>query len=281
VSSSVSLRPGKNLLEGYRLTRFLGQGGFGKVWETEGPAREKLALKFIRCGPDMAAPQEIRNILAVRALEHPNLIRVDRVWADRGYLVVVMELADGSLQELLSICRRDYNTPVPPDYVCFYLGQAAGALDFLNATQHRVGATCVGIQHCDVKPSNLLLVGETVKVSDFGLCTTLTSTQAPHRGACTLAYAAPEVFRGELTKWTDQYALAITYCELRGGRRPFATIPPRLAPDYVPPTPDLTMLPEDERRIVARALHPEPWERWKSCGEFMAQIDRIAGRKTS
>jgi serine/threonine protein kinase len=268
-------------LLGYRLTRFIGQGGFGKVWETEGPSGEKLALKFIRCGADMAAPQEIRNILNVRTLEHSNLIRVDRVWADRGYVVVVMELADGSLQDLLGICRRDYNTPVPPDYVCFYLKQAADALDFLNAPRHRLGASLVGIQHCDVKPSNILLQGETVKLSDYGLSCTMSATQAPHRGAGTLPYAAPELFLGELTKWSDQYALAITYCELRGGRRPYATIPARFAPECVPVNPDLSMLPEDERRVVARALDRNPWERWKSCGEFMAQIDRVAGKKTA
>ena len=49
----------------------------------------------------------------------------------------------------------------------------------------------------------------------------------------------------------------------------------------MPGKPDLSMVPEDERRIIARALDPNPWERWKSCGEFMAQINRVAGRKTA
>jgi serine/threonine-protein kinase len=278
--SRLSLRAGKTLLAGYRLKQFLGQGSFGKVWETEGPGGESLALKFIRCDSNLAAALEVRNILNVRPLEHPHLIRVDRVWADRGYLVVVMELADGSLQELASICRRDYDTPVPPDYACYYLSQAAEAIDYLNAPRHRVGANIVGIQHCDIKPSNLLLSGETVKITDFGLSSTLSSALAPHRRAGTLAYAAPEVFQGQLSRWTDQFALAVTYCELRGGRRPFSRIPFTFAPDYIHPDPDLTMLPVDERRIVARALAPLPMERWRTCGEFMAQINRVAGAKT-
>ena len=279
--SRLSLRAGKNVLEGYRLTRFLGEGSFGHVWETEGPDGVPLALKFIRCGSDLAAPQEVRNILNVRGREHPHLIRVDRVWADRGYVVVVMELADGSLHDLLAICRREYGTPILPDYACYYLGQAADALDFLNAQHHRVGGNLVGIQHCDVKPSNLLVTGETVKVCDFGLSSTLSSAQSPHRPVGTPAYAAPEIFRGELSRWTDQFALAVTYCELRGGRRPFTTIPPRFGVDYIHPAPDLTMLPQDEHPIVARALAPNPWERWKSCGEFMAQLTRVAGGKTA
>src|SRR5207248_2189940 len=155
--------------------------------------------------------------------------------------------------------RRDYNTPVPPDYVCFYLNQAAAALDFLNAPRHRLTGNLVGIQHCDVKPSNLLLVGETVKLSDFGVSSVLTSIQAPQRPVGTPGYAAPEVYQGALTRWSDQYSLAVTYCELRTGRRPFSGQPPRFPADYVPATPDLSALPEDERHIVARALEPNPW----------------------
>ncbi len=40
-----------------------------------------------------------------------------------------------------------------------------------------------------------------------------------------MAYAAPEVFRGQRSRWTDQYALAVSYCEVRGGRLPFANAP--------------------------------------------------------
>lgn len=279
--SRMSLWAGKSVLAGYRLKRFLGEGGFSKVWETEGPLGDGLALKFIRCGSDLAAPQEVRNILNVGALQHPHLIRVDRVWADRGYIVVVMELADGSLQEMLEICRSDYGTPILPDHARYYLSQAADALDFLNATRHRIGGNLVGIQHCDIKPSNLLVSGETVKVCDFGLASTLLASHAPHRLAGTPAYAAPEIFQGQLSRWTDQFSLAVTYCELRGGRRPFANTPLRFGTDYVHPAPDLKMLPQDEWAIVARALAPHPGDRWKSCGEFMAHLNRVAGNKAA
>jgi serine/threonine protein kinase, bacterial len=266
-----SLRAGKMLRAGYQLKQFRGQGSFGHVWETQSPQGEKLALKFLRCGSDMAAAQEVRNILSVRQLSHPHLIRIDRVWADRGYLVVVMELADGSLHDLLNVCRNDYGTPVPPDYLCHYLTQAAKVIDFLNARQHRLGGNLVGVQHCDIKPSNLLLCGETVKLCDFSLASPISASMVQHRRAGTLAYAAPEVFQGLLSQWTDQFALAVTYCELRGGRRPFPA-PQRFTPDFVLPDPDLTMLPEAERSIVARALALSPSARWKNCSEMMAQL---------
>src|SRR6516162_1363128 len=279
--SRLSLRAGKSVLDGYQLKQFLGQGSFGHVWETEGPRGESLALKFIRCGSDMSAPHEVRNILNVRELQHQHLIRVDRVWADRGYIVVVMELADGSLLELLAICMRDYGSSMSPDYVCYYLSQAADALDFLNTPQHRIGGNRVGVQHRDIKPSNLLVLGETVKICDFGISCTLGSTELPQRPAGTIAYAAPEVFQGLLTRWTDQFALAVTYCELRGGRRPFANLPPNFNTGWMHPEPDLSMLPTDERPIVARSLSRDPWSRWNSCGELMAHLNRVAGKKST
>jgi serine/threonine protein kinase len=275
--SRLSLRSGKSLLGGYQLGRLRGKGAFGHVWEAERPNGEKLALKFLRCGKSQDAAQEVRNILNVRQVQHPNLIRVDRLWADRGYLVIVMELADGSLLDLLTVCRDEFGAALPAKQTCFYLSQAAEALDFLNAHQHRIGTGTYGIQHCDIKPSNLLVCGDTVKISDFSLSSLISTSIIPHRTAGTFSYAAPEVFQGYLSKWTDQYALAASYYELRCGRPPFSAPPrqdSRLDTPYTPPTPDLAMLPEAERSIVARALAPVPEERWRSCREFM---ERIAG----
>jgi serine/threonine protein kinase len=183
-----------------------------------------------------------------------------------------MEVADGSLQELLGPVPPEGRSPLSGARVCAYLSQAAAVLDFLNARRHTVGGLRVGVQHCDVKPSNLLLFGDRVKLADFGLASVTTGADAVHRRAGTLAYAAPEVFQGRLSDWTDQYALAVTYCELRGGRLPFPDTPDRFVSGYVRPTPDLEMLPEAERPIVTRALARTPPDRWPSCAEFAGRL---------
>ena len=61
--------------------------------------------------------------------------------------------------------------------------QAAEALDFLNARNHLIGGQRTGVQHCDIKPNNLLLFGETVKLCDFGLASVTTSPSRPTAAA--------------------------------------------------------------------------------------------------
>jgi serine/threonine-protein kinase len=211
----------------------------------------------------------------VRRLLHPNLLRIDRVWCHLGYIVIAMELADGTLADLQATYRSQGAGALIPEHACLLLSQAAAGLDFLNARRHLIDGQAVSVQHCDVKPSNLMLCGETVKLADFGLAALLTGRVQSHRPAGTPEYAAPEVFRGRLSRHSDQFGLAVSYCELRGGRLPFAPAPRTFRPDYFHPPPDLSMLSAPERPIVARALTTAAEERWPSCSEFVNRLARL------
>jgi serine/threonine protein kinase len=266
------LETGLEPLPGYRLTKFLGRGGFGEVWQAEQSDGTALALKFMPFGDSLAAAKELRAIQAVRQLQHPHLVRIDQVWAIAGYLVIAMELAEGSLHDLLDAHQEAFGTPLAPAEVCESLSQAASALDFLNSRQHRVNGQLVAFQHCDIKPSNLLLFGDTIKLCDFGLSSVLTTALTPHRRAGTPAYTAPELFQHRLSRYTDQYSLAMTYCKLRGDRLPFSGTTASLDEEPVRTAPDLSMLTDVERPIIARGLAAAPPSRWPSCGEMMARL---------
>jgi|SRR6266545_2011828 len=270
----MALRNGVEPYPGYHLVRFLGRGGWGEVWQAEQPDGTPIALKFLSCDSQLASAQEIRALQSIKQLKHPNLIRIDRIWAYSGHVVIAMELADGSLLDLLEVYRAEYGTCIYPHHLCGYLTQAAEALDFLNARQHHLNGQRVAVRHCDVKPSNLLVLDGVVKLADFSLASQTTSRMGYHRRAGTLAYAAPEQLQGWLSESSDQYALALTYCELRGCQ-PFPDMPPDADKDYVRPAPDLSLLTAAEARILRRALDTVPQNRWPSCLEMMERLREI------
>jgi serine/threonine-protein kinase len=277
-NAAAPLRSGMEPIPGYKLRQSLGRGGFAEVWEAETGNDRTVALKFLPADDNLSAAREIRSIQGLRQLQHPHLIHIEQVVASQGYIIIGMELAEGSLLDLLEVYRLEFDSCIPAAQVCRYLAQVAEALDFLNSRRHQVDGQRFAFQHCDIKPSNLLLFGETVKISDFGLSSATSTPLQFHRRAGTLDFMAPEVFQGRLSDWTDQYALAVTYCLLRGGRLPFSDTPPKMDRTYVRPTPDLTMLSAEERPILARALSSTPQGRWPNCREFTAQLSRLLVR---
>lgn len=253
VESRVKLKRDQEPVPGCVLEHLLGAGGWGEVWKARRPDGSRLALKFMPCDSQAMASQELRALQAVRQLRHPNLIRFENVWSCEGCVVVGMELAEGSLLDLLEISVQEYHTPLSQDKACHFLSQAALALDFLNARQHLVDGQRVAFRHCDVKPSNILLKSGQVKLADFSLVVRTSSPLWYHKQAGTPMYSAPETFHGCLSENTDQYGLAITYCLVRGGRFPFDADFDRKTPAYAWPDPDLSMLDPLERPTVIRA----------------------------
>jgi serine/threonine protein kinase len=238
------------------------------VWEAVDGQGDRIAVKFMASRNSTTSVKEMRIIQAIQKLTHRYLLRVRDVWSIPNYIVVAMELADGSLLDILDLYQAEYNSPLPAVLTVGYLKQAAQALDFMNARRHSFeGRAGVGFMHCDIKPSNLLVMGETVKVADFGLCTPMVPLQTTYGRAGTLDFAAPEVHRGGLSDTSDQYSLAVSYYHLRTGKFPFPPPPGGFerAYSYNRPTPDLSRLPTVEGRAIERALDLEPTNRWPNC----------------
>jgi serine/threonine-protein kinase len=242
------------------------------VWQATRDDGQVLALKFLPADSQAAAAQEIRSLQAIRHLNHPHLLRIEQIWSAAGYLVIAMELAEGSLLDLLQIYETEFQGGIFAEHLCFFLAQAAAALDFLNARQHLINDQRVAFRHCDVKPSNLLLRGKTVKVADFGLAVQTTSSMWYHRRVGTHQYTPPEVLRGWLSERSDQYSLAVSYCHLRSGRLPFGDKSEKWTAEFVRPAPDVSALSPAERRVIARSLDSVPQNRWSSCSELVQRL---------
>ena len=256
---------------GYKLLRLRGRGGFATVWEATTPAGELVALKFMSSQNGHATSREVRSLQAIHALEHPNLLRTRQVWSMHGYIVIAMDLADASLHDLMMLYMDEFKKRIEPEKLCLYMSQTARALDFLNARQHTVDGRTVGYQHGDIKPGNVLLVGNKALLADYGLATPTSNTTTPCPRHGTLEYAAPEVFQGHLTESSDQFSLAVMYHLMRTAAFPYPAPPSAetVKRGYQRPLPDLSLLPVKEQAVVQRALSPIPQDRFRNCTDFV------------
>jgi eukaryotic-like serine/threonine-protein kinase len=272
---AIKAHAGLEPLPGYKLIDRLGGGGFGEVWKAEAPGGLLKAIKFVHgtlqsvTGEEGAVQQELKSLGRVKSVRHPYILSLERYDIIDGQLLIVMELADMNLFDRLKECQAKGLTGIPRGELLRYMEEASEALDLMNIQY--------GLQHLDIKPQNLFLVHNHVKVADFGLVKDLEGMNTQVTGGVTPLYAAPETFDGVITRYCDQYNLAIVYQELLTSERPFVGANIRqLMLAHLTGTPDLKSLPEPDRPVIARALSKKPDERFPSCTE-MVQALRQAG----
>jgi F-box protein 11 len=254
--------PGGVLLRSgaYRLDFALGRGGFGITYRAVHVALEQLvAIKefypqdyAMRAGaseslrPLASLEQTYRRSLErfviegriLASLSHPNVVRVQDLFEDRGTAYLVMELVPGqTLREELD-AQPDKRMSV--ERVWAVLEQAVAALEVVHQA---------GVLHLDLKPDNILVTPEKrVVLIDFG---------AARRGlggkstrVFTMEYAAPEVLTGEdVGPESDIFELGMVIHELLMGQRP----PPALS-RLIQDTWEPQGLREPWDRILAAAL---------------------------
>ncbi len=257
---------GDQPVPGYRLESPLGRGGFGEVWKAIDTNGKSVALKLV-AWTEKLAESEWKAVQSIRDLNHPNLIGILGVWRTNMTLVVAMELADTCLWKLWQEARLKGNSALPEEKTKEWFIQAANGIDALHYAK---------MEHRDIKPSNLLVVNGVLKVADFGLVRLREKSFTTESSALSIAYAAPEFFDGKTSKTSDQYCLAVSWCQVRGGDLPFNGTAAKVVAGHLRKPPDLTMLPPLERPAVARALAKDPKERWDSCSQFVAQIGKTA-----
>jgi serine/threonine protein kinase len=255
-------------IPGYRLLEPLGRGGFGEVWKAEAPGGLLKAIKLVHgsfasaVGGEEHVQKELRSLDCVKGVRHPFILSMDRWDLVRGQLLIVMELADRNLWDRFEECKKQGLPGIPRDELLHYMAETADALDVMNLRYNLV--------HSDVKPQNLFLVHNHIKVADFGLVRDLGGMKEALGSGISPVYAAPESFHGVVSRHGDQYSLAVVYQELLTGKRPFDGSNARqMMMQHVSQPPDLTPLPPGDRPAVRRALAKEPEQRFPSCEAFV------------
>jgi serine/threonine protein kinase, bacterial len=254
----------------YRLFEKLGQGSMGAVYRAHDTALGRdVAIKLLQ--PELAAEPGFqerfrREAYAAARLASPNIIPIYETGEFDGRLYLVMPIIDGV--DLNKVLKSD--GPMSPQKAVRVVEQVAAALD---------AAHKAGLVHRDVKPSNLLMVGEDfVYLIDFGL------VHEASAGRLTLtnvapgspAYMAPERFTAgkSVDARADVYSLTCVLYECLTGRLPFSGggVEGLAAAHRTnePPKPSSldTAIPAAFDGVIARGMAKEADDRYQSAHEL-------------
>lgn len=271
MSTRPAAKSGYEPIPGYTLRKRLGAGGYGEVWLADAPGGLQKAVKLIYGNVDQShATSELRSLQRIRQVYHPFLLSIERIEIVDSQVIIVTELAESSLLDRFEQCRRKGAPGIERAQLLDFMRDAADALDFL-AQKH-------ALQHLDVKPGNLLIIADRIKVADFGLIKDLNDQNQSLVGGLTPTYSAPEIFDGRPDYRSDQYSLAIVYMEMLAGHLPFTgKTMGELARQHLTQQPELDALPPADRAILARALSKNPLDRYGTCRLFVEQLMKTRG----
>jgi serine/threonine protein kinase/tetratricopeptide (TPR) repeat protein len=276
------IAPASRKLGKYEIRRKLGRGGMADVYlaqDTE--LGHMVALKLIEHSPDadtrdgIEAERRGAVLQAHLAAVDPRVVRVYDSGDLDGYFFVAMEYIDG--QDLADLARRG---KLEIEFAADVAIAVASTLE--NAHNLRVaigGKDYCGVVHGDIKPKNIRIDshGE-VRVLDFGIAKALSLSRKLTRNEFgSVPYSSPERLElGEVNAGSDLWSLGVMLYELVAGVQPYhaetterleSMIRSGIAP---PPAPD--PCPEPLRRIMMKAMAPDPDMRYPSAAAFRADL---------
>lgn len=292
------MRAGEEPLAGssvgrYKLIELLGRGGMGEVYLAHDPRlNRRVALKLLPPGIYDDSDRVLRfehEARAASAISHPGVAHVYEIGEEGGRHYITMEYVRGrTLREILKKGPLD-------------VGQALDVA--VQVAQALAAAHEAGVVHRDIKPENIMLGADGyVKVLDFGLAKLIESSPyaaEPEQQPLPSLHTEPELLMGtsdymspeqvrrlQVDARTDVWSLGVVIYEMLAGRRPFCgheaseVIISILEREPAPIERLRRNLPDDLRRIVARALSKRPADRYRSASD-MASALRAAQRRAA
>jgi serine/threonine protein kinase len=275
---------GKNLGH-YRILEKLGAGGMGEVYVAEDTKLgRRVALKVLP--PEMATDERLmrfeREVKAVAALDHPNIVTIYSVEEAEGIHFYTMQLVKGkTLTELIPKRGLPLNK---------FFETAIPLTDAVSAAHGK------GIIHRDLKPDNLMLSDEgRLKILDFGLAKLKQEfaqegiselpTQSPTqegRILGTVAYMSPEQAEGKsIDHRSDIFSMGIILYEMATGERPFkgettVSILSSIVKDKPTSATEINpALPHILGRIIRRCLVKDPSRRYQTALDLRNEVEEL------
>jgi serine/threonine protein kinase len=223
-----------------------------------------------------------REARAISRLSHPHICSLYDIGEHEGIAFLVMEYLEGQ-----TLADRLEEDPLPLKDALEYSIQICEALDRAH-TQ--------GVIHRDVKPGNVMLTREGVKLLDFGLAKLRESrADDPPRDTTesllltregdtlgTILYMSPEQLEGgDVDARTDIFAVGAVLYEMLTGRRAFAAksrasaAAAILTSDPPPISTFQPLTPATLEHVVQRCLAKNPNERWQTARDLTSELKWI------
>lgn len=272
----------------YLLVERLSQGGMGEIFlARHGLSGFEKLVVIKKVLPDLVADSEfIRRFIdeaqVAVVLQHANIAQVFEVGRVADEYFLAMEYIEGRDLRRTLDALHEAGERMPTEAALYVAREIATGLSYAHRRTNAAGEA-LELVHCDISPPNVVMSfdGET-KVIDFGIASTALRggyrSQAQGQGFGKYGYMAPEqIIQGRtIDHRTDLYALGVVLFEMLCGRRLY---PAQGRPDYrelarkaargehaLPSDVDPALADYDG--LVARALKPDPDERYQSAAEF-------------
>jgi eukaryotic-like serine/threonine-protein kinase len=274
----------------YLIEEWIGGGGMGEVFRARQLSLNRpVAIKMMSTNSAIGEKagsyfrreiEVLRDLLMPGGRSHHSIVSFYEIYEVDTQFHLVMEYVDGmNAHDWLAKLEG----PLPISSGATIGRHLLQALDFAHSK---------GYVHRDVKPSNLLIFGPMhrprVKLTDFGLAKSFAETEGltslTRQGDIggSIGFISPEHIRhfSEIREPADIYSAGATLFYLLTGKYPYLGFDPRQPDSYQiilqhPPLPLRAFrpdAPEGMERILLKALHKQPKDRWKSAGAMASAL---------
>ncbi len=275
----------------YQIVKKIAKGGMAETYlalSGEVPGLRALAV-VKRILPHLSSKEHFVRMFCDEArigtlLDHPNIARIIEVGRDEDGYFLVMEPVQGKpLSAVLHSATRSKRALTHAE-TAFIVGQAANGLGYAHALTDAEGRL-LNVVHRDVSPQNILVSFDgAVKVIDFGIASALGRLTETVPGGLKgkIEYMSPEqVAGGAVDRRSDVFALGVVLWEALYGQRLFhggsdLEMMRAIVDEPIPSPPRNVSIAPRLERIVSRALHKDPKDRFQDAREMALRLQQHA-----
>lgn len=272
-----------NEVGGYKVTEYIGKGGFGLVYKAEKDGKS-FAIKFIRTDilrNDIELKRIEREIAALAKVDSPYAVKYfEHGFFDEAhinYRYIVMEYLDGkTLREVLNNKAAPYTNKEAIELI----GEVLAGLSDIHEKN---------IVHRDLKPENIFVTKDGIKILDYGLSKIIDYSSITQTGAAlgTFFYMSPEQIRGNkpVGHTSDFYSIGVILYELLTAKLLFypasdAEIIYKTINEKPPyPSSINPKIPNHIENTILKLLEKDGFKRYKTIPEILDALEKKSADK--